>query len=116
MAEETNNRQIIELVRKFLRLLQQYHIDFREVYIFGSQVNGTANEESDIDVAIVADDWSPDIIEAQFVLLKIASLIDTRIEAHPFRTNEFDLSHPLARDIIQKGKRIFYRKHQQQLI
>jgi len=58
--------------------------------LYGSYAKGTAHEDSDIDLAIVAENWLPDKFDAQFELMKLGSKGASRIEPHPFRKSDFD--------------------------
>ena len=39
----------------------------------------------------------------QVELMKLTRQIDTRIEPHPFRENEFNLSNPFVNEIVNNG-------------
>jgi len=106
MVAPRNNTKIIILIKAFLNTLKKNKIEFDTAYLYGSYSSGTATRNSDIDIAIIARDWKPDIIEAQFTLMKTASTIDSRIEPRPFRKNDFNTSNPLAREILKTGKMI----------
>lgn len=43
-------------------------------------------------------------MEMQLELMRLRRKIDSRIEPHPFRENEFNLSNPLVSEIIKYGK------------
>jgi predicted nucleotidyltransferase len=106
MVTASNNEEIIALLKMFLQALKNLNIEFEDAYLYGSYAKGAATGVSDIDIAIVARDWMPDIIEAQYELMKTASRIDSRIEPHPFRKADFNASNPFARDILTTGKMI----------
>ncbi|HLF89796.1 MAG TPA: nucleotidyltransferase domain-containing protein [Anaerolineales bacterium] len=72
-------------------------------YLFGSHVLGTADSESDIDLLVVSPDFAKNRFDAQVELLMIASEIDTRIEPHPMTPDEFELSNPLAAEVMRTG-------------
>lgn len=73
------------------------------IYLFGSHVLGTADTESDIDLLVISTDFSGKRFDAQVDLLLIASEIDTRIEPHPMSPEEFELSNPLAAEVMRAG-------------
>ena len=72
------------------------------VYLFGSYAKGTANDNSDIDLAIIFDNLS-DAFDMQVELMKMRRKFDTRIEPHPFNESDFNISHPLAKEILNNG-------------
>ena len=104
MASATDLDQVIEKVHAYLVLLRKQNVHFESAYLYGSYSKGTAGPDSDIDLAIVAEDWHPDIIDAQIALMKAATKVDSRIEPHPFRRSDFDESNPAAREILVTGK------------
>jgi hypothetical protein len=42
----------------------------------------------------------------QVELMRLRRNIDSRIEPHPFRESEFDISNPIASEIIKYGQEI----------
>ena len=94
-----------------LKIAQAYanevknHFNYKKVILFGSFVKGNYNESSDIDIAIVFMDYD-NRIDRQVELMKLTRNIDSRIEPHPFRENEFNLSNPIVSEIVKYGKEI----------
>ncbi len=96
---------IEQSMTRFIAAVQQ-HQRVSGVYIYGSQVKGTATEWSDIDVAIISPDFAADLFQARVALLRLAAQIDVRIEPHPFTPEDFTRNHPLANEILQTGIRL----------
>lgn len=46
--------KVIEIVKKYLRILSEEGIIISKAYLYGSQARGTATEDSDIDLMIVS--------------------------------------------------------------
>ena len=67
---------------------------------------GKYDNDSDIDIAVVTNSFSGDIVEDTFTLMKLRRQVDTRIEPHPFLPSEFTEKNPMAREIMQTGIRI----------
>jgi predicted nucleotidyltransferase len=89
-------------VLQFLSMVQKSrHID--AAYLYGSHVHGTANEWSDIDIAIVSPDFIEDRFAARVALLRLAAEVDTRIEPAPFAPVDFNLDNPLVSEIQRTG-------------
>ena len=78
----------------------------QQMFLFGSTAAGTAGEDSDIDIAVVADDFSGDAIEDMFRLMKTRRTVDLRIEPHAFLPSEFHPGNPFAAEIMRTGIRI----------
>ena len=92
------------LERFVAALRRQRRLD--AVYLYGSYACGKANEWSDIDVAVVSPDFSEDRFQEQVDLLRLAARIDDRIEARPFRPEDFNETDPLSSEIRRHGIRI----------
>ena len=92
---EKNIKKYIEEVKK------QYSID--KVIIFGSYAKGEVSENSDIDLAII----SPDINDRYDDMAKLMGLtwgIDTRIEPHPIKREDFNSKEDyFVKEIINTG-------------
>lgn len=106
MAEKRDKKIIAAIIKEYLELLRQKNISFEKAYLFGSYATGNEEEESDIDLAIIAEDWIPDIFDAQFKLMKIAKKVDTRIEPHLFRKEDFENGNPFIQEIMKVAKAI----------
>ena len=59
-------------------------MNFRKAYLYGSSVRGNFNQDSDIDLAIVSDDFTGDVIDDGLLLMCLRRNIDSRIEPQPF--------------------------------
>jgi uncharacterized protein len=75
------------------------------VILFGSYAKGNFTEDSDIDIAVVFEDFG-NLVDMQLELMRIRRKIDSRIEPHPFRTRDFSPSNPLVDEILRYGKEI----------
>ncbi|KAF0238611.1 MAG: DNA polymerase beta domain-containing [Prolixibacteraceae bacterium] len=78
---------------------------FIKVILFGSYAKGNFNDDSDIDIAVVFKDYS-NLIDMQLELMRLRRKIDSRIEPHPFRERDFDISNPLVNEIVKYGQEI----------
>ncbi len=102
MVSFNTREKIEEIARDFGRLVQK-ELDVKNVYLFGSYVKGNYSEDSDIDIAVVGDDFIGDPIEDTMILMRIRRKIDNRIEPRPFRTSDFNKSNPISKEIIETG-------------
>ena len=69
----------IERVRKYAELVRR-HFDVRSIVLFGSHTRGTAQEYSDIDVAVILDKLDGDWLTSAAMLHKLTRDIDLSIE------------------------------------
>ena len=81
--------------------------DFQKLILFGSYAKGIPREDSDIDIAIVFSDYD-NRLDRQVELMKLTRKVDTRIEPHPFREKEFEISNPFVNEIITYGREIVH--------
>jgi len=94
-----------------LRIARQYasviktNYDCRQVFMFGSYAKGTNREESDIDIAVILKEFD-NPIDIQLELMRLRRKIDSRIEPHPFREKDFNITNPVVNEILQHGQRI----------
>ena len=76
------------------------------VILFGSYAKGLQSESSDIDIAVVSEDFT-DVIEDGANLIGLTWKIDTWIEPHPVTMNEFnEVSTPLIKEIKETGIKV----------
>jgi predicted nucleotidyltransferase len=78
---------------------------YSRMILFGSYAKGNFTEDSDIDVAILFKDYD-DRHDMQVALMVLCLDVDTRIEPHPFRENEFEANDPLVYEIMKYGQEI----------
>ncbi len=93
------------IVRRFVEFLKQNY-ELHSVYLYGSYVKWNYNEDSDIDIAVVAEGFTGDIVEDTFKLMKLRRQVGNRIEPHPFSLKDFNKENPMAKEIIETGIKI----------
>ena len=102
MASFDTKEKIEEIARNFSKLVQK-ELDVKSVYLYGSYAKGNFSEDSDIDIAVVGDNFIGDPIEDTMRLMKIRRKVDNRIEPRPFRTSDFNKSNPISKEIMETG-------------
>lgn len=95
--------EVIKVVEKFLRIVKDANIRVEKAILFGSYARGNAGEWSDIDIAIVSPDFSGIRFYDSKRLIPFLLKIDTRIELHPFRPEDFTEDNDFVREIIKNG-------------
>ncbi len=103
MAQRTIDMTIINTVIKYIKTVSKVY-NVKAVYLFGSFAKGTNHEDSDIDIAIISDDFK-DKIDDMSNLFMLTRNIDLRIEPHPFSTEDFE-DDPFANEIIETGIKV----------
>ncbi|NLN48495.1 MAG: nucleotidyltransferase domain-containing protein [Clostridiales bacterium] len=102
MASFETRERIEKIAKDFGRLVQE-ELDVKYIYLYGSYVKGTQTEDSDIDIAVVGDDFSGDPIADTLILMRIRRKIDNRIEPRPFKSCDFNSLNPFTKEIIETG-------------
>jgi uncharacterized protein len=87
-------------VRKSMRV--------RRVVLYGSQVQGTAREDSDIDIAVITRGLGDDYLDLAAELYKIRSEIDIQIE--PILLDEAHDRSGFVREVIRTGESVYETK------
>ena len=104
MAKISSN--IINVLKRFLERLEHENIKVKKAIIFGSYAKGTFNEWSDIDLAIVSDDFVGNRVLDKERMIKSIVDINTSISPLPYRPEDFDESDLFVKEIIETGVQI----------
>lgn len=94
----------LEIAEKYASAVKSKY-DYVKIILFGSFVKGTYNDDSDIDIAVILKDYG-NLNDIQLELMRLRRKIDSRIEPHPFREKDFELSNPIVNEIIKYGHTI----------
>ena len=97
-----NREYAIKTVKAFIEACAQSNIVFNKVLIFGSVAAGTTHQNSDIDVALVSDQFTGYPF-ADWHLLSPINIRFPDIEPHPFSTQYFKTGDPLIEEIVKTG-------------
>ncbi len=73
------------------------------IILFGSFAKGNYHKDSDIDIAVILKDYN-NLIDIQLDLLRLRRKIDSRIEPHPFRERDFEITNPIVNEIMKYGQ------------
>ena len=97
----------IGIVRNYVRDIQEHGVHLRAVILFGSFAKGTQHEWSDIDVALVADEFTGFYMNDKklFPYVNIKKPY-TIIEAVTYPTDYFNDSDPFINEIVKTGIKI----------
>lgn len=105
MVEKTINIDILESINKFAEEIKK-HYNITAIILFGSYAKGTYSEDSDIDVAVISDEFD-DIYDCMAELMGMTWDIDARIEPHPIKKKDFDeVSDYFIQEVIETGIKV----------
>ena len=90
VADKITQLAAIELVKKFVKELQDKGIHLRKVYLFGSYARNEQRQYSDIDVALVADEFqSIAFLDLEYFADISIKRPYTMLELHTYNTAYF---------------------------
>ena len=100
-----DQRTVIELLKRYLKILIAEGILINKAYLYGSFSNNSANDRSDIDVLIVSDNFDNDNDEAVGRIWYLTKKVNTKIEPFLVSTKRFysEESSPLIQIVKQQG-------------
>lgn len=101
-----DKEQVVHIAEQYAEVVKQ-DLPVNKVMLFGSYVNGSPTEDSDIDIAVILDS----VKEGEFLntsarLFRLTRNVDNRIEPILFKKDTDDLSGFLE-TILKTGRVIF---------
>ncbi len=106
----TDKNVIQGKIEQFIEQVNQ-HVTVDKVILYGSWVNGTPTEYSDIDLAVFSPDFGKHKLKELQLLSRLAWEVDVAIEAIPYSTEQFLSDDPtkFVYKIIQTGEIVYDR-------
>ena len=104
MDKKSIDEVVISSVYKYIEKIKELY-EIQEVYLFGSFAKGNEHADSDIDIAIISNDFN-DRIDAMIELMLLTQDIDLRIEPHPFNEKDFNENSPFVDEIKNTGLKV----------
>ena len=99
--------EVKKIVKRYANKLKMEKIPFFAIYLFGSQAKGTADNDSDIDIAVFFDAIDNQKKASNLNLWKLRRDIDLRIEPHGFTKEDFSSNtDPVVYEIKTTGIKI----------
>src|SRR5690606_35119134 len=93
--------QIINIAKEFANVVKG-DFQVKKVVLYGSQVKGNAHNYSDIDIAVIVNDFQEDFLDSEAKLYKLGSKIDLRIE--PVLLDETSDPSGFIQQILEEGQ------------
>jgi uncharacterized protein len=94
---------IIDKINSFVEYLEKDNIQIQQIYLFGSQAKGKFNEYSDIDLALVSQNFCGVRFKDNETIIKKTPSIFSMIETHPYRPEDFTTDNPFVEEILRTG-------------
>ena len=96
---------ILNIINRYIKEIKK-HYNVTAIILFGSYAKGTENEDSDIDIAVISDDFD-DIYDCMAILMGMTWDIDARIEPHPIKKKDYDeVSDYFVKEVINTGIKV----------
>lgn len=106
MDKRLVERGIDRIIIKYIDEVSKYY-EIEAIIVFGSYAKGTNTEDSDIDIALIFRDLKNDVIDEELNLMRLRRKIDTRIEPHIIRLEDYKkVSNPFVQEIIETGIKV----------
>jgi uncharacterized protein len=90
-------------ITDYILVMKDKNINIEKAYLFGSYAKGLANDNSDIDIALISKDFVGNRFDDRMTIAPLRWNIDLRIEPIPFRPEDFTGYDPLVNEIIKNG-------------
>lgn len=98
--------EIKEKIFAFINSASRYNIKFSDVILFGSYAKGNYQKYSDIDLALVSDNFEGIRFNDNLKLIDAIIESSTEIETHPFVKSDFNSDNPFVQEILSTGIRV----------
>ncbi len=100
------SNEVLKLLARFIELVRELGIPVEAAYLFGSCAQDRSTELSDIDLALVSSAFQGTKFYDRRKLDRAVIAVDTAIETHPYRPEDFHENNPYVREIVRTGIRI----------
>lgn len=90
----------------FVNELKKNHIHIQQAFLFGSYAYGDFDTWSDIDIALVSDDFSGIRFQDRDAIRKIKLSVSSNLEPLPYRPEDFNEADPFIKKILETGIRV----------
>lgn len=97
---------IRRIIGRYLTSLRDHGFQIQDAILFGSYASGRANQWSDIDLALVSNEFEGVRFRDKNRIRKITISVSTDLEVLPFNPRDFTPNNPLVKEILDTGIRV----------
>jgi len=97
------SNEITDIAKEFFNMLSATGLHINRAVLFGSFSTGSAGKWSDIDIALVSEDFKGIGFYDRKKVNPCMIKTDSMIEPHPFRPEDFTEENPFAKEILKHG-------------
>jgi predicted nucleotidyltransferase len=98
--------KIQRIILQYLALLKEHGFQIQDAILFGSYARGNATQWSDIDLALVSNEFEGVRFTDKNKIRKITISVSSDLEVLPFNPKDFTASNPLVKEILDTGIRV----------
>jgi predicted nucleotidyltransferase len=93
---------LMQYIKDYIKACNQLGVTFSKVILFGSYARNQAHQWSDIDLALISDNFTTDRIDNRDKIVG-ADIKFSNIEPHTFNTKYFEDGDPFTEEIKKTG-------------
>jgi len=98
-----SKESVMKIANEFAILVRSDLDNSAEVYLFGSAARNEMHNNSDIDIAVVSDNFTADVIDNRVRLLNLSQMVSWDIEPHPITYEYWHHTTPFEDEIKKDG-------------
>jgi uncharacterized protein len=98
--------RIIHIINQFITKLEDNNIRVEQAFLFGSYAQGTFDDASDIDLAIVSTAFAGERFGDRDKIRRIKLSVSCDLEPMPYNPLDFNSNNPFVKRILRTGIRI----------
>lgn len=98
--------KVKSIISQFLQELENNNIAIEQAILFGSYAQGTFNQWSDIDLAIVSKNFIGERFADRKRIRRIKLKISSDLEPIPYNPEDFNDENPFVKKILETGIKI----------
>ena len=98
--------RIQRIISQYLASLKAHGFQIQDAILFGSYARGNANQWSDIDLALVSNEFEGVRFTDKNKIRKITISVSSDLEVLPFNPKDFTMGNPLVKEILETGIRV----------
>ncbi len=99
--------RIINIIKQFVAKLEDNNIKVERAFLFGSYAQGTFNDWSDIDLAIVSTAFDGERFSDRNKIRRIKLSVSCDLDPIPYNPIDFNSNNPFVESILRTGIRVF---------
>ncbi len=94
------------IIKRYLKALEEDNIHVSQAVLFGSRAKKEGDQWSDIDIAIVSENFEGNRFSDRARIRKTTLSVSSDLSPIPFRPEDFAPNDPFVREILSTGRRV----------